>query len=440
MSKHNVIAGTATRIRRKRGIILWISKKILEVVLNSSYEVNEDSHKTEDNPMKYYAGLDVSNAETSICIVDENNNIVKEAKVLSDPESIHRYLCKTGFQFEKIGLEAGALSHWIVTGLRKEKWNVICIDSRFMAAILSLNINKTDRNDARAIANAIRCNNYKEVYIKSIESIKTNCLLTARKTLVHQRLQLYNTIRGILKTFGIKLPKGIKSVREAIKEAISFDYFSPEEHKISSNVDWNVIETLIVCCEKVSEQLGILELKLEFLAKNDQVVQRLITHPGVGPVTAVSYKAEIDDPKRFKKSRSVGAYFGMTPRQFSSGEIVKQGRVSKNGSTEIRTLLHEAGLVLITRTKSKSKLKSWGLKKKKKLKTQKAAMAVGRKIAINLHRMWLDERDFDPQMDADEFYSVNAKFEIEKEKKKEERQVKVFMKEKARKAGKKKTA
>jgi transposase len=394
----------------------------------------------EDNPMEYYAGLDVSNEETSICIVDENGNIVKEAKVLSDPESIHRYLKKTGFKFEKIGLEAGALSHWLVTGLRKEKWNVICIDSRFMAAILSVNVNKTDRNDARAIANAIRCNNYKEVHIKSIESIKINCLLTARKALVHQKLRLSGTIRGILKTFGIKLPKGMPSVRDAIKKAVSFDEFSPEEYKVSSHVDWSVIETLIVCCEKVEEQLNVLEFKLEFLAKNDRIVQRFMTHPGVGPVTAVSYKAEIDDPKRFKKSRSVGAYLGMAPRQFSSGETIKQGRISKNGSSEVRALLHEAGVVMISRTKAQSKLKSWGLKKKRKLKTQKAGMAVGRKIAINLHRMWLEDKDFDPQMDVDKLCPEEVRMEIEKQKKMEERQVKILKGKKAGKAKKKKVA
>ena len=380
--------------------------------------------------MKYYAGLDVSNADTSICIVDENNIIVKEAKVLSDPNSIHCYLKKTGLKFEKMGLEAGALSHWLVTGLRKLGWNVVCIDSRLMAVILETNINKTDRNDARAIANAIRCNNYKEVHIKSIESVKTSCLLTSRKSLVHARERLRGTIRGTLKTFGIKLRKGVKSIRDTIKEAISFDEFSPEEHKLSVHVDWSVIEPLILCCEKIEEQLKILEKKLALLAKNDHIIQRFLTHDGVGIVTAVTYKAEIDDPMRFKKSRSVGAYFGMTPRQFSSGETVKQGRVSKNGSTEMRALLHEAGVVLITRTKKKSKLKSWGLKKKQKLKTQKAGMAVGRKIAINLHRMWIEDRNFDPQMDIEGFCPEETLRETEKEKKKEEKQVRALLKKK----------
>ena len=378
--------------------------------------------------MKYYAGLDISNIETSICIVDYDNNIVKEGKVLTDPESIHRYLKKTGLKFEKIGLETGSLSHWLFTGLKKEGWNVVCINTWFMAAILATNVNKTDRNDARGIANAIRCNNYKEVHIKSIESIKINCLLTARKALVRQNMQLYNVVRGVLKTFGVKLPKGIKSIREAIKRVVAFDHFLPDEKKITVHVDWSIFEPLIVCYEKVQEQLQILEHKLTILAKNDRIIQRFMTHPGVGIVTAVSYKAEIDDPKRFKKSRSVGAYLGMTPKQYSSGEVVRQGRVSKQGSTEVRTLLHEAGVVLLTRTKGQSKLKTWGLKKKRKLKTQKAGMAVGRKIAINLHRMWLEDKDFDPQMDIEEFCPEQGRIEIEKEKKIEEKQIKKIKK------------
>ncbi len=360
--------------------------------------------------MKHYAGLDISNEETSICIVDEESNIVKEAKVDSDPEAIYRYLQKTKIQLEKIGIEAGGLSHWLVTGLRaRDLQGVICIDSHMMASILAVNINKTDRNDARAIAHAMRCKNYKEVHIKSIESVKTNCLLTSRKALVKHKGQLEGTLRGVLKTFGIKLPKGKESIREAVKESLAFDESSTDEHKLSVHIDWSVLEPLLICCDTTDQQLKILHKKLELLAKNDQIAKRLMTHPGVGPVTAMTFKAEIDDPTRFKKSRSVGAYFGMTPRQYSSGESVKQGRVSKNGSDEMRSLLHEAGLVLITRTGKHSKLKSWGLKKKRKLKTQKAAMAVGRKIAINLHRMWLDGTDFDPQLDAEEFYPDEPK-------------------------------
>ena len=116
--------------------------------------------------------------------------------------------------------------------------------------------------------------------------------------------------------------------------------------------------------------------------------------------------------------------------QYSSGETIKQGRVSKNGSSECRALLHECGLILITRTKKKSKIKSWGLKKKKKLKTQKAAMAVGRKIAINLHRMWIEGKNFDPQMSPEEFCQEEALLEKEKQIKREKKEIKEALKQK----------
>ena len=156
-------------------------------------------------------------------------------------------------------------------------------------------------------------------------------------------MQLAGTIRGLLKTFGIKLPKGVESVRNAIKKALANES-ADKEDKLSSAIDWSVFETLIICYDKVDEQLNVLDKKLEILAKNDKIAKRFMTHPGVGPVTAMTFKAEIDDPSRFKKSRSVGAYLGMTPKQYSSGETIKLGRVSKHGSNECRSLMHEAGV------------------------------------------------------------------------------------------------
>lgn len=371
--------------------------------------------------MKHYVGLDVSNKETSVCIVNEKGNIVKEAKISTDPNVIHRYLSKTKFDFDIIGLETGSLSHWLITVLKSLGWPVICIDSRFMAAILSTNINKTDRNDARAIANAMRCNNYKEVYIKSLQARRVSCLLAVRAALVKQKNQIRNVIRGLLKTFGVKLAKGATtSIRELIKDALAFDDFTVAgEKKLSDDIDWSVFECLIVSCEAIEIQLKKLDKKVEEAAELDKVAKRLMTIDGVGPITAMTYKAVIDDPTRFKKSRSVGACLGMTPKQYSSGESVAQGKISKHGSKELRTLLHEAGVSMLTKCKGKSKLKNWGLKKQRKMGTQKAGMAVGRKMAIIMHRMWLEDKDFDRQLTIDEFFREETNLQIESENKKE---------------------
>jgi transposase len=377
--------------------------------------------------MKYYVGLDISNKETSICIVDQDNNIVKEAKVLTDPQSIHTFLCSTKLKFEQTGLETGSLSHWLVTSLRAKKWNVVCICSRVMSAVLSTGINKTDKRDARAIANAIRCKNYKEIFIKSTEAIKLNCLLTVRKALVKQHTQLRNVVRGILKTFGIKLVKGAsKPLQQIIRETLAFDEFSPEDERLSSKVDWDVIQTLVESSEKVEEQLKIIEDRIKVLANEDKVTKRFMTMPGIGPVTALTYKVVIDDPKRFKRSRSIGAYLGMTPRQFSSGESIKMGRISKMGATDLRVLLAGAGKSMLTKCKKQSKLKSWGLGKKRKKSSRQVYMAMGRKMGVILHRMWLEEKDFDHKMEEGEFCREEALIEAEKQKRKEERQLRAI--------------
>jgi transposase len=371
--------------------------------------------------MTYYVGLDVSNKETSICILNEKGNVVKEAKVKSEPEAIHRYLTKQGYKYEKIGLEAGALSNWLVKGLKNLGLHVICIDSRAMAAVISVRVNKTDRNDAKAIANAMRCDNYKEVHIKSDESVKTNSFLTTRKALVETKKDLENTVRGMLKTYGVKLKRNIKSYPVEVRNINSFDDFMPEG---KPTLDLEIFEPLLKIIEEITRQLEELDLKLKKIAEQDRVCKRFMTMDGVGPITALSYKCEIDDPRRFKNSRSIGAYLGMTSNQYSSGEKVVQGRISKCGSIEVRSLLITGANVVINKCKRKSKMKSWGLKKKRELGNPKAKVALGRKMAVILHRMWMDEADFDPQIDADKVCPEEQRLQREKEVKKEIKQVK----------------
>ena len=154
------------------------------------------------------------------------------------------------------------------------------------------------------------------------------------------------------------------------------------------------IGSLVNCYEKLSVEIQALDKRIEAFAREDEDVERLMTVPGVGIVTAMSFKIEIDDPHRFKKPRNVGAYFGMTPRQYSSGETKRQGHISKCGSSEVRSLLTEAGLVCLTRSKKWSRVKAWGLKVMRKHGAKKAAVAVGRKLAVIMHRMLLDKKDF----------------------------------------------
>jgi transposase len=336
--------------------------------------------------MKHYVGLDVSMKETSICIVDETGKFVYENLVASDPFEIANCLKKTNLTIEKVALESGSISHWLATQLINQGIPTICVDARHIAAILSVSVNKTDKNDARGIANAIRCGLYREVILKPQKNVDIEILLTARRGLVKQRTALKNTIRGLLKSYGIRLglitgnKKFINNVRENIKERSSLVRMS--------------IETLLSTFEIVEIQINKLEKELKEITKADADILLLQTIPGVGLITAISFKIAVGDPSRFDDSKDVGAYFGMTPKQYSSGETNKMGRISKCGHSEVRSLLVEAATVMLTRTKLWSKLKAWGLKIYRKKGMKKASVAVGRKLAVIMHRMLITKEPF----------------------------------------------
>jgi transposase len=335
--------------------------------------------------MKYYAGLDVAMKETFICIVSEEGARVFESKATTDPRPIYEELSKSGFELEKVGLETGSLSTYLTTGLQELGMNAICIDARKMAAILAVTVNKTDKNDARGIADAMRCNHYKQVHIQEDNNNSLRILLNSRSTLVETRGSLKNKVRGVLKTYGIRLgdvshEKFAKRVRDSFSDI-------PDEAKQG-------IESLLKIYETMHEEIKKMDKSLNKICKEDEEARLLMTAPGVGMIVALTYKADLGDPSRFQKSESVGAYYGMTPRQYSSGEIVKLGRVSRCGSKDVRWMLTEAGIVLLTRCKSWSPLRAWGVKLMKKVGLKKAAMAVGRKLAVIMHRMLITGEPF----------------------------------------------
>jgi len=146
--------------------------------------------------------------------------------------------------------------------------------------------------------------------------------------------------------------------------------------------------------EVIERQIADLDRKVLRLARNNAQVRRFMTVPGVGPITGLCYLAAIDDPTRFKKSRSVGAYAGLTTRRYRSGEIDWTGRISKCGDAMLRTYLYEAANVLLTRIAKWSALKSWGMRIAKRSSLRKAKVAVAHKLAVILHRMWVDGTEF----------------------------------------------
>jgi transposase len=338
--------------------------------------------------MKHYVGLDVSMKETSVCVVDEKGKIKAEEIVATDPKAIATYLKYVKLKIESVGLESGSLSHWLTEELLKEDLPVKCIDARHCAAFLSMQINKTDRNDARGIAEVMRCNIFREVQLKSRSLRETSALLASRNQLVTQRTQILMSIRGLLKPFGVRLG-AISKTRLGIMRL----WTRIQELDLDSSV-LQGIEPLVTVMLAIAEGIQRLDKQVKEAIKNEPAAQLLMTIPGVGPVTALKYLVEVGDPARFKKSRSVGAYIGLTPTQYASGETQRQGRISKRGSRTLRSLLVEAAIVLMTRTRSWSKLKAWGLRLMKKKGLKKAATAVARKLAVIMHQMLLTGETF----------------------------------------------
>lgn len=358
----------------------------------------------------YYAGLDVSMNQTDITTVDEKGKIVFEASVKTDPESIDVALKNAGFLIEKMSLESGSWSHWLVKELSKLKWNITCIDARSISPLLALNTNKTDRNDARGIAEVVRTESkvIREVHQKSQESINLGTLLTARRLLVAQRTSLLNATRGLFKSFGINLgPLGTErfasTVRIKISEHWPVTLLFPKEDPESTKKTLNnkepqtlALEALTTCFEALRHEINAIDVELNTLSKRDEVIKRLMTAPGIGPLTAITYKTIIDNPVRFKNPRLVGSYLGMCPKQYSSGQTKRLGRISKRGSTELRTLLAGAGMKVLVHCKQSSDLRTWGLKIAEKHGKKKASMAIGRKLSVIMHHIWNKYTIFEP--------------------------------------------
>lgn len=334
--------------------------------------------------MKHYAGLDVSIKETSVCIVDNTGQVVHEVKVTTEPEAILTVLADEALTIERIGLEAGPLSQWLYSGLAEAGLPVICVETRHMKAALSAQVNKSDRNDARGIAHMMRVGLYRPVHVKTLASQKRRMLLTSRKLLQAKALDIESDLRGTLRNFGLKVGM-ISTVKfeTRIRELIA-KY--PDLAAIT--------EPLLIARRVLREQLGILHRQLLAAVRHDEVCRRLMTMPGVGPVVALTFRATVDVPCRFTSSKAVGAVFGLTPRRHQSGEIDRMGSISKCGDAMMRNILFEAAQSMLTRTIKWSWLKAWGMKVARHRGMRRAIVAVARRMAVIMHRMWVDGTEF----------------------------------------------
>lgn len=333
--------------------------------------------------MQYFAGLDISMKETSICVVDGAGTIVMV--VATEPKAIRSALEGYADRLVRVGHEAGSLSPWLHRCLQLVGLRMFCLETRHVHAALKAQRNKTDRNDARGIAQLVRSGWFNPIYVKSDESYRLRFLLTHRRTLKRKFLDLENTIRHSLKVFGIRIGNiGRASFEEAVRQLVAGDPLLG-----------SMMDSMLRARAALWQEYKRLHTLVSQLALRDPISRRFMGVPGVGPVTALAFRTAIDDPRRFARSRNVGAYFGLTPKRFQSGTSVDwDGRISRQGDDEVRTVLYEAASGLLVRSKTWSSLKAWGLAVKRRRGHKKAVVGVARKLAILLHAMWRDGSEF----------------------------------------------
>ncbi len=349
--------------------------------------------------VEYYVGLDVSQKQTSVCVIDSEGKQLCEGKCLSKPQDIHGWLGRRVDLDKrvKIGLEAGNMSSWLHGGLCGYGHEVVCMETFQAHRFLATYRNKTDKNDARGLAQLLRMGGedfLRVVTIRSQASQETRVLLAMRDHLVTHKVSLENHIAGVLKPFGLIVARGgvnaetfYDRVLTALAEAESGgikvkDYVLPSLHLYSQ------------ACTKIEP----LTKQIEEIAGSIEMVRRFMDIPGVGPITALSFYAAIDNPQRFKKSSDVPAYFGLTPRQFQSGESNYMSGISKRGDPATRRALVNAATVLLCHSNEWNSLKAWGVRLAKRIGFSKARIAVARKLAMIMHRIWLSNDRFRPKM------------------------------------------
>ena len=337
--------------------------------------------------MNQYAGIDVSLECSSVCVVDASGKILREAKVASEPEALIAWFRGLGLTLERIGLEAGPLSQWLYAAMHEAGLAVELLETRHVRDAFKAMPVKSDRNDARGIAQLMRLGWFRPVHCKSIEAQETRAVLTARKLLQSKLRDIENSLRGVLRGFGLKVGKTTeRTYAERIRELVSGH----------SGLEL-VAQALLEAHAVLLREFNRLDKQTQKLARSHPSAQLLMTTPSVGPIVALTYAAAIDDPKRFTSSKATGAHFGLTPKKYQSGQTDYTGRISKIGDASVREALYQAAHIMLTKpVKGCTALKSWAMRIAKRAGMRKAKVALARKLAVILHRMLADGKPFNP--------------------------------------------
>ena len=335
--------------------------------------------------MDHYTGIDVSLECSSVCVVDASGKIVREGKVLSEPAALIAWFGSLGFGLERIGLEAGPLSQWLYAAMKQAGLAVELLETRHVHKALETMPVKTDRNDARGIAQLMRLGWFKPVHCKSLAAQETRAMLTARKLMQAKLHDVEMSLRGILRGFGLKVGKTTARSFAARIEELAAGHPNLE----------TIARALLAVRAVLLREFNGFEKSVRIMARSDARARLLMTTPAVGPIVALTYACAVDDPGRFKSSKAAGAHFGLTPRKYQSGETDITGRISKIGDAGVREALYQAAHVMLTKpVKGCAQLKSWAMRLGRRAGMRKAKVALARKLAVILHRMLADAKPF----------------------------------------------
>jgi transposase len=326
--------------------------------------------------MEEYIGLDVSMKETVVSIRRKGKRIWR-GRCASDPNVIADLVRKRAPAAKRVVFETGPLSVWFYHVLCAEGLPAICIDARHAKAALDMAANKTDANDADGLAELAEVGFFREVRVKGFDSMLTRTLVMARTRLVRVTTELSNQIRGVMKTFGLVVPAGKGSTFEKNVRALLVD----------QNGLAPIVLPLLEAWRNLRIRAAELGRQLIAGARQSQACRVLMSIPGVGAITAMSFATAVEDPANFKKSRSVGAWLGLTTRRYQSGQVDYDGHISRRGDHHLRGLLYEAATVILTRSSADSTLRTWGVKLRERVGFKRAAVAVARKLAVMMHAM-----------------------------------------------------
>lgn len=335
--------------------------------------------------MGYYCGIDLGNKDSMFVIIQGDRQLVKEEKISTNKAAIKKAL--KGYRNLTCIVEAAPLAEWIC-GIVEELGHkiVIVCPRKAKVALASQAKKKTDRRDARALAELCRSGWYESVHRKSAEAREMRSFMTARKQLVECSNAIGSSIRGILRAHGVKLEGGSDEANFCDKVRVAMEGLP----KLAQRG----IKELLIAFAQLHEQQRALYKELHKNTKENRLTKLLQTIPGIGPATAAAFVATIDDPNRFPDGEKVASYVGLTPSVYQSGETEYHGRITKTGDKLLRWLLVEAAHILLTRSGTPCDLRTWGLKLQEKKGTGKARVAVARRLCGIMWKMWKDDAGF----------------------------------------------